>query len=179
MKADLAAIFNALIAERGGPEAFDVTALAVARAVAAQLASDRPDGAELLRLTQLLPAKQKPAAEPDISKLSLRELATLERLCAKAEGRAAPPPEPKVSKRQADADRLVAVLDAAEKRGGLIESDRVRIATLISCLLRPLAWPRDLWPETPPPPPPPAPLALPAPDPRRIVLVGTAERNWP
>lgn len=80
-------ILAALLAERGGPAAFDVASLGVARALSSILASDAPSPKAIEVLSSLLPAKQTSGAQTyDLSRLSHRQFELLSWLMAIAAG---------------------------------------------------------------------------------------------
>lgn len=116
MTADMGPIFNAVVHEHGGKNAFSATQLEIARVFASALAEGKVEPGAIAAWTGLLPPKQE-AAPYDLSRLDNRELELLNWLTAKACGEvAARPKRHKRSARQHSADDLALVLDDHERR---------------------------------------------------------------
>jgi hypothetical protein len=125
MSADGDALLAQIIADHGGRERFDATALAVAARLAAILSSDgdgtsNTSAATIAALCTLLPSKPS-ATEPqwNLALLTDAELATLDKLCAKAMGELPPSVEkprrhPRRSPREVWAAYYAIAIDAIE-----------------------------------------------------------------
>jgi hypothetical protein len=83
---EAAEIFGRLVAERGGSERFDVTALAAARKLAKSLASDESNPAIISALSALLPAKIPTTSDWNMSLLTDDEIQALDYLARRAHG---------------------------------------------------------------------------------------------
>jgi hypothetical protein len=138
------ALLQEIVNERGN---LSVLQLAVARQLARLLSRDDADANAITRLESLLPARPDPEAGPswDLSKLSDREFAALERLHARATGQAPPPrlrkpPPPPETPRTIRARELADLLDKVDsERRQLTDDDLMECRNHLSGLLGTLA----------------------------------------
>jgi hypothetical protein len=161
---DPQAVFDGLVRERGGSQAFDQTQLAVARKLAQLLADDgEVSGSTLTTLVSLLPPKPgTDEPEYDLSRLSDREFAELDRLTAIAAGLKPSKPDkprrhPQRSYRQIWAEIHAVAIDQIEgeqaharrcKRPWLLsETDRIELRNAACFLFGLLALPAQVFAE--------------------------------
>jgi hypothetical protein len=121
---DAQALLDQIITERGGQQAFDATALGVARRLANILASDS-DGsaAAIAQLCELLPAKpsntEPPLDAAALGKLTDEQFKLYSQFVAIMTGEEPPTPEPPLpsrSSRQAMADMAAVAVNELEQR---------------------------------------------------------------
>jgi hypothetical protein len=145
------AIYDELIRARGGPAAFSTVQISVARTAVRMLARDDLDARDAGVLSELLRFLPPERTEPplDMTKLPDAQFDAFCKSVAIMRGEALPPRTVRTqSPRWRDAKRLCAVLDGAQKRGKLLDDERVEIQNLVHCLLVPvipIAY--QLWPS--------------------------------
>jgi hypothetical protein len=161
---DPQSVFDGLLRERGGSQAFDQTQLAVARKLAQLLADDgEVSGSTITTLVSLLPPKPSDTEVPyDLSKLSDKEFSELDRLTAIAAGLKPSKPDkprrhPQRSYRQIwgeiyaiDIDQIEAEQEHARRRKQpwpLSDGDRLIIANACGLWMGLLALPAQVWPD--------------------------------
>jgi hypothetical protein len=166
MKDPVAVLMDQLLAERGGRGRFSATELALAHQLASLLSMppDATTARTCAAITEMLPARISPDPDPpaDLSLLSDRQFAMLEKLLAIARGQQ-PPTWPrrkqhKQTEREADALRLAGILDAAAAAGRLTADDEIQVRNCLSSMLFPLQTLTGLFPAEIFGPAPPAPL---------------------
>jgi hypothetical protein len=157
-------IFRSLVAERGGAGQFDETQKIVALKLAEMLASDAAVSAPaIVALIGLLPPKASDTEAPyDLSKLSDKEFAELDRLTAIAAGLKPSKPDkprrhPLRSYRETwaaifahDVDAIAGEIENARRRGRVHVLDDFERATLHNACrlwLSLIIEPAQLWPE--------------------------------
>jgi hypothetical protein len=140
----VANLTDQILAERGGRQAFTFTQLAIAHQLGSALTSpaDSTTATTVARLTEMLPPVVTDDAPAwDLTKLSDRQFAMLEKLAAVATGQASPPrlrkpPLPPETPRTIRARELADLLDKADSEGRpLSESDLLQCRSHLSGLL--------------------------------------------
>jgi hypothetical protein len=162
---DPQSVFDGLLRERGGSQAFDQTQLAVARKLAQLLADDgEVSGSTLTTLVSLLPPKPSDTEEAwDLSLLTDEQLEELDRLAARATGTAPPTPQkprrgpPRRSQREREGQELARLLDSlegeadhaakAKRRYALTDDDLLHVRNLIVDMLGLVCLPRMVFVE--------------------------------
>ena len=162
MTTSVETIFASIVADRGGASNFDQTQLHIARRVAQMLADEGDlSPTALSALLALLPDKPSAdAPEYDLSRLTDREFAALDKLCAKVADVTLPPApeaEPRVrrrSPRERAAAELALLLDALEGEQDAArkanwrnvppasDTDVQHVQNCITSLLGLVTWPR-------------------------------------